>query len=88
MIIDLILERRTYEKEEGDKQWYGESQAKDLYVYAMSFGFDYLSRALDAGGEGDIRKALCRYIDENGYRPEIKEFVNSVDWLPKGMGRG
>ena len=83
MIIDSILDRRADNKDGFDK-W----TVDDLrYVYdeAMEFGFDYLSRAIDGGTEKDVVEALCRYIDENGYRPSIKKYVKSRKWLPKGM---
>ena len=83
MIIDSILDRRADNKDGFDK-W----TVDDLrYVYdeAMSFKFNYLSRAIDGGTNKDIQEALCRYIDENGYRPSIKRYVRTKDWLPKGM---
>ena len=84
MIIDEILDRRD-EEESGEKVEWTEARLRYMYDEAMVFHFDYLSRAIDGGKEADIKRALCRYIDENGYRPEIKEYVNSVEWLPKGM---
>ena len=83
MIIDSILDRRADNKDGFDK-W----TVDDLrYVYdeAMSFKFDYLASAIDGGTNKDIQEALCRYIDENGYRPSIKRYVRSVEWIPKGM---
>ena len=84
MIIDEILDRRD-EDESGVKAEWTEESLRYVYDEAMEFHFDYLSRAIDGGTEADIRQALCRYIDENGYSPEIKEYVNSVRWLPKGI---
>ena len=26
------------------------------------------------------RRELCAYIDGEGYAPEIKDFINSVEW--------
>lgn len=85
MIIDVILDRRAYERKDKIFGWYGEKQFRDLYDYAMSFEFHYLARAIDGGTEKDVKDALCRYIDENGYRPSIKRFVRSVNWIPAGM---
>ena len=85
MIIDVILDRRAYEREDKNFGWYDERQFRDLYDYATSFGFDYLASAIDGGTEKDVKTALCRYIDENGYRPSIKRYVRSVEWIPKGM---
>lgn len=77
MIVDIILDRK-----DGFK--FGKEQLKDMYDESMMFGFDYLSRALDYGTEEDVKKALCRYIDEQDYNPNIKEYINSVNWL-KGI---
>ena len=85
MIIDVILDRRDYEKKDKDFGWYGAEQFRDLYDYAVSFGFDNLARAINGGTEKDVVEALCRYIDENGYRPSIKRYVRSVRWIPDGM---
>lgn len=40
-----------------------------------------ITAALDYGAEADVKRALCEYIDRNEYNPEIKEYVNSVQWL-------
>ena len=49
----------------------------------MEFGFSDLTYALDYLEEDDVKRELCRYVDDQGYRPSIKNFINSVDWLPK-----
>lgn len=85
MVIDIILDRRAFEREDGNYEWYGKRQFRYLYDYAVSFQFDYLGRALDSGEEEDVKLALCRYIDENGYNPNIKEYIRSVKWIPTGM---
>lgn len=73
MIIDLILDRRA-----GD-----DYSARDFYFDVMGYGpIGYeITRAMDGGTENDIRRALCSYIRENGYNPEICKYVNSVSWL-------
>ncbi len=38
-------------------------------------------KALDSGEEPDVKEALCKYIDANDYNPEIKDYIQSVDWL-------
>lgn len=82
MIIDVILDRRTYECEDQDFGWYDEEQLREIYDSAVYFHLDYLARAIDGGTEKDVKNALCRYIDENGYRPSIKQYVCSVNWIP------
>lgn len=80
MIIDLILDRR-------DGVPYDDAFEKCAYLYeeAQIFHFDELAQALDGGTESDVRNALCRYVDANGYGhiPGIKEYIRSVRWLPE-----
>lgn len=40
-----------------------------------------ITRAMDSGTESDVRKELCRYIDEGEYNPDIKDYINSRKWL-------
>lgn len=40
-----------------------------------------IADAMDGGTEEDVKRELCRYIDAEDYNPEIKDYVNSVDWL-------
>lgn len=40
-----------------------------------------ISMAMDYGTEEDVKRALCDYIDKQDYNPEIKDYINSVDWL-------
>lgn len=74
MIIDFILDTRD------DPRSY---DAKEFYDYVMDDfeEFRYIASALDSGSNADVQKALCTYIDSQGYNPEIKSFVNSFDWL-------
>lgn len=73
MIIDLILDRKD-----------GESyRADSFYRNVVRYGEigDAITRAMDFGTEKDVKKALCSYIDDQDYNPEIKHFINSVNWL-------
>ena len=74
MLIDIILDRK-----DGN-----EYNPKAMYNYCM--GYDYASyqnvtRALDAGSEEDVKRALCAYIVDNGYNLEILSFIMSLNWL-------
>lgn len=81
MLIDTILDRRAaYNDGFADSDIYGYEQFRDMYEYATFFGLDYLASAIDGGTEDDIRRALCRYIDE-GYNPSIKDFIGKVNWV-------
>lgn len=95
MIIDVILDRKgwyeKYEKESKGggaefERWYREEKgwwhsAKRIYEHCATFGFDDLARALDGGTDADVKRELCKYIDDNGYNPEIKDYINSVQWI-------
>lgn len=73
MIIDLILDRQ-----EGTPY-----EPKTFYNSCMNYGSiaDEITRAMDAGTEENIKAALCAYIDEQEYNPEIKNYIHSVKWL-------
>lgn len=83
MIIDRILDRKD------DEEYYGEDlyNSRDFYYEMMDYSglaggaFDYITEAMDYGEDDDVKKALCRYIDENEYNPNIKNYINSRIWL-------
>ena len=81
MVIDIILDRMSDVKEGWDNWDY--DKAKKLYNAADDTSIPDLVYALDYLEEDDVKRELCKYIDDQGYRPSIKKFVNSVDWLPK-----
>ena len=75
MIIDLILDRK-------DGFAYN---AHDFYCDVMDYENDFnfnpiISRAMDSGTEKDVKNALCKYIKDNNYNPEICDYINSVKW--------
>ena len=83
MIIDCILDRKGFE-EDGVMDYYN---PRDFYWSMMSYGsmdmgngYD-IARAMDGGNEDDVRRELCKYIDDNKYSPEIKDYINSVEWI-------
>lgn len=83
MIIDLILDRkdgRTYDP----VQFYSEVLEYRGICPELS---DPITRALDAGTEDDVKKALCEYVTGEGYAPEICDYINSVSWLPDWWDR-
>lgn len=73
MIIDLILDRK-----EGTPY-----EPKTFYNSCMGYDdiADEITRAMDVGTEEDIKEALCAYIDNQSYNPEIKNYIRSVKWL-------
>ena len=78
MIIDKILDARDgfY-----NSQWDDCTGAEYIYDEATEFKFYYIADAFDNGTNEDCQKALCRYIDEQGYNPEIKEFIKTFQWV-------
>lgn len=82
MIIDLILDRKYNEKTTG----YDTYDPYEFYREVMSYESIFelprdISSALDYGTEDDVRNALCKYIDDQQYNPDIKNYVNSKTWL-------
>lgn len=77
MVIDCILDRQ-YDDEHGFPY-----NAHDFYFSVARYkGIAFpITRAMDYGEEKDVKSALCAYIDEQGYNPEIKDYINSVNWL-------
>ena len=80
MIIDLILDRR-------DRYPYDPGQfADEVCEYAETFDDDptqqAIVEALKTGCEQRVKHALCGYVLDNGYAPEICDYINSVYWLP------
>jgi hypothetical protein len=73
MIIDLILDRN-----EGvpysDRKFY-----LDVIAHGLP-GYD-IACAMDGGTEDDVKRALCEYIDNFDYPPELKEYICSVEWI-------
>lgn len=84
MIIDIILDRMDAEND-GDTTSYDPIESRqDFLDYADIFGFDYIKEAVVSGDEEKMKTALVRYVaEEYGDNMSIKEYVRSVDWLPK-----
>ena len=93
MIIDLILDRRDNEddiRDGYDFVRFPNGQIVSIlydphkfYTDVVGYGEigDDIARAMDGGTEEDVKRALCEYIDSNGYNPGIKKYINSRDWL-------
>lgn len=79
MIIDKILDRIDDEELfETDRY-----NAHDFYFDVLRYGEigNEITRAMDYGTNEDVQKALCNYIDENDYNPQIKNYINTREWL-------
>lgn len=82
MIIDMILNRKGFE-EDGVMDYYNPKYFYDMMMAYGEYGgsgWD-IARAMDIGSEDDVRKELCKYIDNNHYNPQIKDYINSVEWI-------
>lgn len=75
MIIDAILDRRAV------PEAYTLRDIKYIVDEAEIFGFDYIIKAFQSDNNKAVQEALCKYIDEQNYNPEIKEFVTNIEWV-------
>lgn len=76
MVIDMILDRM-----DGAKY-----SPFDFYRYALAESdifdvFDGLTKAMVSCSEEDVKRELKKYIIEQGYNPEICNYIDSVSWL-------
>ena len=76
MVIDMILDRM-----DGAKY-----SPIDFYRYALAESdifdvFDGLTKAMVSCSEEDVKRELKKYIIEQGYNPEICNYIDSVSWL-------
>ena len=83
MIIDKILDRKDDEKWAGKDLYNAKEFYNECMVYSGIFdgAFDYITSAMDYGTEMDVKEALCKYIDDGEYNPDIKNYINSRNWL-------
>lgn len=82
MIIDLILDRKDNEEATGRDTYNAGDFYREVMMYESVFEMPReISRTMDYGTENDVRRALCDYIDENDYNPEIKKYINSKLWI-------
>ena len=82
MIIDLILDRKYNEEIPGYDSYDPYEFYREVMSYVSIFELPRdISSALDYGTEDDVRNALCKYIDDQQYNPNIKDYVNSKTWL-------
>ena len=77
MIIDLILDKR----DDNDNEPLTERAIKYLLDECDIFGFTEIRRAVYSRNERAIKTALCEYIDNNEYNPDLKDFINNTTWF-------
>ena len=74
MIIDKIWDR----KERNFYNWY---DFKDIYDYAVDFGFEKLARACDLGNNEDVAEALVEYMIKNDYVADNEASKELINWV-------
>ena len=77
MIIDLILDRKDGVEYDA-KKFYNNVRDYESYNFGSNGA---ISAAMDYGKASDVKRELCAYIENNEYNPEIKNYINSVNWL-------
>lgn len=74
MIIDLILDRIDGEQ----------YQPARLYRDCMEYGKTghEITRAMDGGTESDVKRAINKYLNVNGYQVKnIIDYVKQNNWI-------
>ena len=78
MIIDEILDRK------GGSKFVAAEFKRYVLKESVYFGFKYFSEAYnmtdDVSREYFVKRAIIKYIVENGYDINIINFVLAVDW--------
>lgn len=77
MIIDIILDRK-------ESKIFTNDDVECIIDDAQVLGFDYIINAFKSGDNVKIREALCRYVDLKRFDSDIKDFINTVNWVPLG----
>ena len=81
MIADFILDRRAGVPYDAKKFYDYVRGEEDVFEFNPA-----ISRAMAGGSEEDVKKALCRYIVDQGYNDRVCDYINSVDWLGEYVG--
>lgn len=77
MIIDVIINRR-------ESEIFTTADVEYIIDDAKVLGFDYIINAFKTQNNIKIREALCRYVDSRRFDSGIKDFINTVSWVPLG----
>jgi hypothetical protein len=73
MIVDLILDRKDGAPYDPDTFHFSVTQYGNV-------GHD-ITYAFTHGTSDTVAKRLCEYVIDNGYNPDICDYINSVSWL-------
>lgn len=77
MIGDLICDRKDGEKYKASEFYWAVMNYRETWPEWA----DAITRAMDGGTEEDVRRELCKYIDEAGWNAQVKDYICSVSWL-------
>ena len=78
MIIDLILDRRAGVPFDSVDFAFQVNDYKEIFPELAR----PILEALSSRCEQRVKHAICAYVLDNGYNPEICDFINSVSWTP------
>lgn len=81
MIIDLILDRQDGEEYNAREFFARINEYNEIWPEICRPILDAMYYHTD----NDVRRELCNYIDNNGYNPKIKDYINSVNWIKRGV---
>ena len=78
MIIDEILDRK------GGRRFVAEVFKRYVLKESVYFGVKYFSESYSKSADTDreyfVKRAIIKYIVENGYNINIINFILAVDW--------
>lgn len=78
MLIDLILDRKDGAKFDSCTFAFEVNDYREIFPELIQPIMD----AIQSKQEQRVKYALCGYVLESGYNPEICDYINSVAWLP------
>ena len=78
MIIDLILDRKDGEQYTVKEFLQGVKRYSGTWPEMCK----PIIEAFESGQDINVKRQLCLYIDNQGYNPKIKDYINGVNWLP------
>lgn len=80
MIIDAILDRKDLEADGYGDTW-TETERDYLLECAEFSDFDYIVVAFKTGNNSLVQAALCFYLDQNNYNPDIRHYIQAKNWI-------
>lgn len=78
MIVDLILDRKDGVPYNAKKFYNYCREETSIFKYYIG---EKITLAMDYGTNEDVQEALCAYILDQNYSPDICDYIRSVNWL-------